>query len=360
MRLTVSVTVCLLDQIYIQERAEDGQTHVTLSRTRSNPPDPHITPPPSSDMRPRRVVHEPYVSPMMVPKDSRLQEQPPALQSPSKVSPPRTATPTASLVRSPAQASPERGGAGRSPMRSPIATAFSTTPKDDWSMKDREITDALARAHIQVATLSRYVHETQETVEMTSVRVASNLANLASREDSSQQLPRHVHDLQYVQTFSSPVVKSPAPHMRPSRPSPRLLPKESVLSNRHPLEGVSNSNMTPPGLKSASGAQENRQGGRSTPAAHTPTMVYTSNYCLRSLDLRKCPGTRNEASGINWACPDPPRNPPQQPGGAELRAVASADGNGQISPTKKTMQGTYEQLVALYVCSGNLFGAGTQ
>jgi hypothetical protein len=252
MRLTVSVTVCLLDQIYIQERAEDGQTHVTLSRTRSNPPDPHITPPPSSDMRPRRVVHEPYVSPMMVPKDSRLQEQPPALQSPSKVSPPRTATPTASLVRSPAQASPERGGGGRSPMRSPIATAFSTTPKDDWSMKDREITDALARAHIQVATLSRYVHETQETVEMTSVRVASNLANLASREDSSQQLPRHVHDLQYVQTFSSPVVKSPAPHMRPSRPSPRLLPKESVLSNRHPLEGVSNSNMTPPGLKSGS------------------------------------------------------------------------------------------------------------
>jgi hypothetical protein len=98
--------------------------------------------------------------------------------------------------------------------------------------REREINDALARAHIQVATLSRYVHETQETVEMTSVRVASNLANLASREDSSPQLPRHVHDLQYVQTFSSPVAKSPATH-------PRLLPKEPV-------------NMAPPGLKSGS------------------------------------------------------------------------------------------------------------
>ena len=50
-----------------------------------------------------------------------------------------------------------------------------------------------------------------------------------------------------------------------------------------------------------------------------------------------------------------------------MRAVASADVQGGFvqkehtnKPAKKKIQGTYEQLAALYVCSENLFGAGTQ
>lgn len=140
-------------------------------------------------MKPRQKAHEPFVSPMMQPRDATRLPMPPAMHSPeSQRSPER-------MQRATALATPEGMQSG---------TALATTPKSEGkTKKDGELTEALARAHLQADKLSQYVQQTQAKLD-------SAAARLASREDSLKSAQ-----------FLSPSVKSAAVD------SPKLLQKTS-------------------------------------------------------------------------------------------------------------------------------------